>query len=392
MLIYPPISTFFSGYLDPTQAPLTVWLNGGPGYSSLFGLFQENGPCHVDKNGNISSNPYSWSNVSNMLYIDQPTQVGFSYSIPIPAYVDTHSEDIIELPDNKCPDYALSTCGTYSLPNISLTATSADTAAPSLWAALQGFMGAFPQYSQNQFNLASESYGGQYGPIFSEYIENQNAKNLTGATNIPHNALLVGNGWFDSVINYQSLYNFTVSPGNTYDYAPFNASLSSELYNDVYGPGNCMDQMKDCGIRAIDHICRAADEFCNDQIFGIYNTLRRDVYDIRELNSDPSPPDFFVDYLNTPVVQSAVGAFQNYTIFSLAAFKAFDGTKIVGIGSVPYIKKLLGRGVTVVLYHGDADFICNWFAGEAVSVEVGGTWFSEAGYVNISTSDNIVHG
>lgn len=41
----------------------------------MIGLWQENGPCGVDIDGNVYSNPYSWSNVSNMLYIDQPTQV-----------------------------------------------------------------------------------------------------------------------------------------------------------------------------------------------------------------------------------------------------------------------------------------------------------------------------
>jgi carboxypeptidase C (cathepsin A) len=51
---------FESRNQDPTEAPLTVWINGGPGSSSLLGLFQENGPCGVDSKGNLYNNPWSW--------------------------------------------------------------------------------------------------------------------------------------------------------------------------------------------------------------------------------------------------------------------------------------------------------------------------------------------
>lgn len=74
---------------DPSEAPLTVWINGGPGSSSMIGLWQELGPCGVDYDGNVYNNPFSWSNASNMIFIDQPTTTGFSYSVPVPGYTDS---------------------------------------------------------------------------------------------------------------------------------------------------------------------------------------------------------------------------------------------------------------------------------------------------------------
>lgn len=125
----------------------------------MIGLFQELGPCRIDEDGNVVNNPYSFSEASNMIFIDQPSQVGFSYSIPVPGYVDPANGDIITLPDATCPDYAqgYDTCGTYSYPNETLTANTTAAVAPKLWSALQGFMGAFPQYSRNEFNFATES-------------------------------------------------------------------------------------------------------------------------------------------------------------------------------------------------------------------------------------------
>jgi len=134
-------------------------------------------------------------------------------------------------------------------------------------------MGAFPRYSRNGFALATESYGGHYGPIFSEYFETQNAKNIPGAHNISLETVLIGycflyfytyqanynrNGWYDPRLQFQAYYNFTVSPGNTYDYDPYNASIKSLLYNNLYGPGNCLDQLNDCNSRGSDEICKSA--------------------------------------------------------------------------------------------------------------------------------------
>jgi carboxypeptidase C (cathepsin A) len=53
------------------NAPLLLWLNGGPGCSSMDGLFLELGPFKINGNS-IVINPYSWHNSANLLFIDQP--------------------------------------------------------------------------------------------------------------------------------------------------------------------------------------------------------------------------------------------------------------------------------------------------------------------------------
>lgn len=55
-------------------------VNGGPGCSSLDGLLYEHGPFLVDHNGTLFPNDYAWNMVSNVIYIESPIGVGYSYS------------------------------------------------------------------------------------------------------------------------------------------------------------------------------------------------------------------------------------------------------------------------------------------------------------------------
>lgn len=385
---------------DPTTAPLTVWINGGPGSSSMIGLFQENGPCRLDNNGNVVNNPYSWSNVSNMLFIDQPVGTGLSYGKAVNAYV-TSNNDIIQVPGNSCPDYAqaLGGCATWSSGNVSLTANSTANAAPNFWKTLQGFMGAFPQYSKNDFHFATESYGGHYGPIFNTYIEQQNAlikQNPSVGHAISLKTVMIGNGWYDPLIQYAAHYNFTVSPGNTYDLSPYNKTVSNMLYNSMYGKGNCYDQTVDCYTHGSNEVCYAADTFCSNEVESVLdNYALRDEYDIRELSPDPFPNmGVLVSYLNSPKVQSAVGAYTNFSISSNVVSVAFGNTGDDDRtdGTIAAMQGLVADGLTVVMYFGDADYNCNWLGGQAVAEEINAPGWAAAGFANISTPDGIVHG
>jgi carboxypeptidase C (cathepsin A) len=155
--------------------------------------------------------------------------------------------------------------------------------------------------------------GNHVGPIFNEYIETQNAANISDAKNINLAGVLIGNGWYDPLIQYQAYYNYTVFPGNTYDFTPFNESMQDYLYNNMYGPGNCYDMIVDCNTRGIDEICNYADVFCANQVENIFDVVTgRDEYDVRELVPDAFPEEFYVDYLNTPEVQ--VSSSQAYEI------------------------------------------------------------------------------
>ncbi|KAK3111356.1 hypothetical protein LTR53_013505 [Teratosphaeriaceae sp. CCFEE 6253] len=384
---------------DPTTAPLTIWINGGPGSSSMIGLFQEQGPCRIDPDMTVVDNPYAWNNVSNMLFIDHPAQVGFSYSVPIPAYM-SDAGGIVRLPNATCPDYASGlACGTYSAPNASDTTNSTINSASSMYKTIQGFTGAFPQYSRHEFNFATESYGGHYGPVFMEYLEEQNhlvkSGKLAGAHYIKLSTLLIGNGWYDPLSQYEAFYNYTVFPGNTYDYFPFNASDEAMMYNAMYGPGNCYDMTVDCYTSGLNDICSAADNFCYQEVEAMLDNIPfRDEYDIREFYDDPFPPTYFVDYLNTPKVQQAIGAYVNYSESSGTVGTAFGttGDDDREAGTIEDVQKLLQQGVYVVEYYGDADYVCNWIGGEVVADLTHAPGYSTAGYVNISTSDGIAHG
>jgi hypothetical protein len=142
------------------------------------------------------------------------------------------------------------------------------------------------------------------GPIFNEYILTQNAANISSAKIINLAGVMIGNGWYDPLLQYAAYYNYTVFPGNTYDFTPFNDSMQSYLYNNMFGPGNCYDMIVDCNTRQIDEICSYADNFCAEQVENIFDIVTgRDEYDVRELTPDAFPEEFYVDYLNTPTVQ-----------------------------------------------------------------------------------------
>ena len=91
---------YFESQNDPTNDPLMLWMTGGPGGSSMLGLFEEIGPCLVNEHGNGTyHNPWGWSRNSALLFVDQPADVGFSYvdskdDVPGDSYiaaVDMHA-------------------------------------------------------------------------------------------------------------------------------------------------------------------------------------------------------------------------------------------------------------------------------------------------------------
>ncbi|MCD9645834.1 hypothetical protein HAX54_035130 [Datura stramonium] len=74
---------------NAASLPLTVWFNGGPGCSSVgYGAFMEHGPFRPRKDGSLTKNHYSWNLESNMLYVDSPIGVGFSYSNTSSEYIN----------------------------------------------------------------------------------------------------------------------------------------------------------------------------------------------------------------------------------------------------------------------------------------------------------------
>ncbi|UJR31996.1 hypothetical protein I4U23_019466 [Adineta vaga] len=148
------------------DTPVLLWLQGGPGSSSLFALFSEIGPIYIDANGYIQLREITWNKNYHLIFIDNPVGTGFSFTGNEQGY-----------------------------------ARSQEDVARDLYSALTQFFQIYTDYASNPFYVTGESYAGKYVPsiTYKIHVENQNPQvkvkiNLKGMT--------IGDGLCDPLNQY----------------------------------------------------------------------------------------------------------------------------------------------------------------------------------------------
>ncbi|KAL5546696.1 hypothetical protein UlMin_006383 [Ulmus minor] len=187
---------FVEAQKDPHSKPLVLWLNGGPGCSSVgAGAFTEHGPFLPTNGKTLIKNEYSWNREANMLYLESPAGVGFSYSA------------------NK---------SFYSTLNDKIAARDS-------LVFLLGWFGKFPEYKNIDFFIAGESYAGHYVPQLAHLILKSKAKiNLKG--------IAIGNPALDFETDQNSMIDYSWSHGLISDltYKLFTSNCTySEFYKAI---------------------------------------------------------------------------------------------------------------------------------------------------------------
>ncbi|CUS15304.1 unnamed protein product [Tuber aestivum] len=445
-----PINTFFwfvEAQENPESAPLTIWLNGGPGSSSLIGMFTELGPCEAvpANRDSITTRvrPFSWDKASNMLFIDQPNQVGLSFDVPTNGtlalldpngtyrpnttaptntrhygdlgYTDEQFANLEEYSDIISKIVLLN--GTFPSGNQGFTANTTEISAMSAWHFLQAWLINFPQYNPNStgINLFAESYGGKYGPKFSAYFEEQNERRETGqlsknnTVELHLESLGIINGCVDSAI--QTPWYPRYANANPFGIRVISDKVRDAALNDYSKPDGCLARIQQCrsllngsdpqnfgDSDTVNKACGSADTYCS-YIRDVYATSGRGYYDIASDRGDPFPYYYYKEYLNNATVQQAIGTPVNYTESNSYVYQAFGSTgDFVRGGEVEDIAYLLGRGVKVSLIYGksgDRDYICNYMGGEAVSLAIDyphKAAFQAAGYEDIRVNSSYVGG
>ncbi|PWY64376.1 lysosomal protective protein precursor [Aspergillus eucalypticola CBS 122712] len=415
-----PINTFFwffEARKDPSNAPLAIWLNGGPGGSSLMGLLEELGPCSIASDSKTTVlNPYSWNNEVNLLFLDQPTQVGFSYDVPtngtLVRTTDGEEEIIsgdfsIDIPQSNLTHQV----GTFASQKLAQTANGTAFAAHALWHFAQTWFFEFPHYKPNddRVSLWAESYGGHYGPGIFRFFQQQNDKIAEGtaedgAQYLHLDTLGIVNGLMDMVIQEEAYITWPYN--NTYGLEIFDKPLYEELMYNWTHPGGFRDQALACEAAlkerdsGLSHPGKNVSEICGglalewgDGPITYYHTFNRGWYDIAHPKNDPFPAKHMLGYLTQESVLAALGVPVNFTSSSSAVATQFINTfDIVHGGFLDAIGYLLDSGVKVHMMYGDRDYACNWVGGEKASLAVPYsriTEFADTGYSPLLTPDGI---
>lgn len=163
---------------DKKDAPVILWLQGGPGATSLYGLFTENGPLRV-RNKRFERRKYNWALSHHIIYIDNPVGTGFSFTKDPKGYCVNQTQ-----------------------------------VGEQLYSTLIQFFQLFPELQPNKFFVTGESYAGKYVPALAYTIYK---KNPTAKIKINLKALAIGNGLSDpehQLVYSKYLYQIGLIDGN----------------------------------------------------------------------------------------------------------------------------------------------------------------------------------
>uniref|UniRef100_M8BEV1 Carboxypeptidase n=1 Tax=Aegilops tauschii TaxID=37682 RepID=M8BEV1_AEGTA len=182
---------FFEAEQEPEKKPLMLWLNGGPGCSSIaYGAAQELGPFLVRGYGaNLTRNAYAWNkgkHTVNLLFLEAPVGVGFSYT-------------------NKTAD----------LGRLGDRVTAQDS-----YTFLLNWLAKFPEFKGRDFYIAGESYAGHYVPQLADLIYEGNKAAGRGSI-INLKGFMIGN----------AVLNDETDQLGMVEYAWSHAIISDELHS-----------------------------------------------------------------------------------------------------------------------------------------------------------------
>ncbi|EJD05531.1 serine carboxypeptidase [Fomitiporia mediterranea MF3/22] len=342
---------FFESRTYPETAPLILWLNGGPGCSSSTGLLFELGPCRIANDGlNITYNPHSWNTHANIIFLDQPVNVGYSYS-------DDGS-----------------------------SVNTSPAAGEDVLAFLQLFLTRFPKYADAPFHIAAESYGGTYAPNFASIIHKHNkALELSPKENVVKinlASIMIGNGMTDRYIQDASIPTFACE-------GPF------PIYDDPNGPEcqalrgkvpTCQRLINACYKYNSRLACVPAGIYCNAQLYGPIQQSGKNPYDVRK-TCDPEKDTslcykqmgWIETWMNEEQNKLDVGAHPDVE-FASCNFQVNQAFMLQGDSthnSALLLTDLVNDGVRVLIYAGNADYMCNFIGNEAW-LEAMGSKFHDA--------------
>ncbi|CAL5329211.1 unnamed protein product [Camellia sinensis] len=308
---------YFAESQNSSSKPLVLWLNGGPGCSSFGnGAMMELGPFRVNSDGlTLSENKYAWNNAANILFLESPAGVGFSYS-------------------NTTSDYDKS--------------GDARTAADS-YTFLVNWLERFPEYKTRDFFITGESYAGHYVPQLAQLILQNNK--VTNQTVINLQGIAIGNAYVDYETEYTGVSNFFWT----------HALISDEIYEGIVA--NCnFSSDANISLTCQDYLAQAGAAGGNIYPYNIYAPLCLPSSSNAPPVSifDPCTENYIAVYLNIPQVQKSLHA--NVTGLLPGPWQSCNDY----IGSVwndqpltvlPIIQELMASGISVWIYSGDTDSV-----------------------------------